>query len=75
MAKKEIAPVCCPKCGEEKLWRTDTDPKKSVRKSAAYGISRLFLGVLPSALIANGTKAVMTYRCGKCGFTEKYMED
>ena len=56
MSRKEIAPTVCPKCGEERLWRSDTNPSKSPRKATAYGVSRLFLGALPSALIANGTK-------------------
>ena len=75
MAKKEMAPTCCPKCGEEKLWGSNTNPNFSAKKAAAYGISRIFLGVLPSALIAQGAKATMVYRCGKCGFTGKYKED
>ena len=75
MSRKEIAPTACPKCGEEKLWHSDTNPNASARKAAAYGVSRVFLGVLPSMLIANGTKATMVYKCGKCGFTDKYRED
>ena len=75
MSRKEIAPTACPHCGEEKLWHSDTNPAKSPRKAAAYGLSRLFLGHLPSLLIAKGTKATMVYTCGKCGFTEKYQED
>ena len=42
---------------------------------AAYGISRIFLGFLPSTMIARNTKAIMVYECGKCGFTDKYIED
>lgn len=75
MAKKEIAPTCCPKCGEEKLWSAETDPDVSVYKMIAYGLSRLFLGGHLSSIVANSIKAKMVYRCGKCGFTGKYTED
>ncbi len=40
-----------------------------------FGISRLFLGYFPSLLIARKSKATMVYKCGKCGFTENYIED
>ena len=75
MAKKEVAPTCCPKCGEEKLWGSRTNPEHSGKKLVAYGLSRLFLGALPSSFIARGVKATMVYTCGKCGYTGKYIED
>ncbi len=74
MGRKD-APTACPKCGEEKLWRSDTNPDRSARKGLAYAASRLFFGALPSAMIASGVKATMVYKCGKCGFTAKYRED
>lgn len=75
MSKRKIAPTACPKCGEEKLWRTSTNANLSAKKVATYGFSRIFLGVLPSSLIAGSVKATMVYRCGKCGFQGKYLED
>lgn len=75
MAKKEAAPTACPKCGEEKLWRSDSNPKRSMKKGLAYAASRTVLGILPSSLIASGVKATMVYKCGKCGFEGKYKED
>ena len=75
MSRKEIAPTACPNCGEEKLWGSDTNPAHSPRKLAVFGISRLFLGYFPSLLIARKSKATMVYKCGKCGFTENYIED
>ncbi len=35
MARRKIAPLACPKCGEERLWRTDTDPNTPLKKGAA----------------------------------------
>ena len=75
MGKKEIAPTACPKCGEEKLWKSDTNPNASVKKGAAYIASRMVLGALPSSLIASSVKATMVYKCGKCGFSGRYRED
>ena len=44
MGKKEIAPTACPNCGEEKLWRSDTNPNLSLKKGAAYAASRTIFG-------------------------------
>ena len=63
-----------PKCGEEKLWRSDTNPNISAKKGAAYAASRLVFGWLPSSIIASSVKATMVYKCGKCGFSAKYKE-
>ena len=75
MGKKEMAPTACPNCGEEKLWRSDTNPNVSLKKGVAYVASRTIFGILPSAMIAKGVKATMVYKCGKCGFSGKYIED
>ncbi len=70
---RDIAPTACPKCGEEKLWGSDTDVRPQQVRTMLF--ARMFLGWLPSFLIAKNRKATMTYHCGKCGFTEDYKED
>ena len=78
---KDIAPVSCPKCGEEKGWRClnapdpseDQQPKH--RQGFLYylldhmGLLGLFGQIAVDAAHGNG-KAL--YHCDKCGYEEKY---
>lgn len=70
---KEIAPTACPKCGEEKRWGSDTDVRPQQVRTML--LCRAFLSWLPSYIIAKNKKNTMTYRCGRCGYTEDYRED
>ena len=51
---RDIAPTACPKCGEEKLWGSDTDVRPQQVRTMLF--ARIFLGWLPSFLIAKNKK-------------------
>ena len=80
MAKKEIAPVTCPQCGEEKGWRCTNAPdldgdEPRYRKGFLYylldhmGLLGLF-GQIAMDAAHDAKKA--HYHCDKCGYEEKY---